>query len=210
MSVYIYVCTILTQEAVAAAFGKVLEVEDGTDDKEQTHIGRVLVLSSSDLLINESITRMVDGHGFSVRATEDVAEIIDFCPHYEFDNSSSVLSADEGSGCGDGQNGSLPDDSEVEETPPGSLGEAKRSRQLSSRQLEIVEALITSRQPESDELEEGEILANSKISEIGPGPESEGVGPTLKSDVPILEGQKQADFLPQLFLSPRRLYLLIA
>lgn len=153
----LHVWTHDTFKAIANVFGRVLEVEDWTEEKEQTHIGRVLILSNLDKTISESICLMVDGHGFSVNVFEDVVEIINFGPRYELDGYRSEISTDEGSGYGDGLHNGPPEDSEAEETAAGLMEKAKRSCQLSGRQLRIVEALITSSHMKSEELEEGEI-----------------------------------------------------
>lgn len=46
-SAYVWSCD--TFKAIALVFGKVLEVEDWTEEKEQTFLGRVLVLSNSTI-----------------------------------------------------------------------------------------------------------------------------------------------------------------
>lgn len=129
-----------TFTAIANVFGRVLEVEDWTEEKHQTYIGIVLILSNSEHSIRESICLSADGRSFTVSVAEDVA---DFGPRYELEDSRSLKSADEGSGCGNGECDGLPDDSKVEETMAGSVEKVKS---LSERQLEIVNALITSSQ----------------------------------------------------------------
>lgn len=173
--------------AIATAFGKVLEVEDWTEEKEQTHLGRVLILSYSDTAISESIRLMAAGHGYLVKVTEDVAEIVDFGPRYEMEKSRSVTTAEEGSGCGEVNVQDSPYNSDMDKASLGSLDKAnlKPPCQLKSRHLEIMEALITTSDADSegkeegeiDVSEEGEIVAGSKRGLGGHDLDDLGLGP---------------------------------
>lgn len=72
----------------------------------------------------------VGQYQFSVRITEDTAEIIDFGLRYELDEAGSELSACEGSGFRDILAIDLsPEDSSVEEMPPALQGMSDTKRQ---------------------------------------------------------------------------------
>lgn len=68
---------------IVQRFGQVVEVEDLSIQKMQTHIARVCILTSSFQTINEVVSLQVHGQVFSVRVLEDTAVIIDFGPRYE-------------------------------------------------------------------------------------------------------------------------------
>lgn len=169
-------------EAIATVFGRVLEVQDWTEDKVQTHIGRVLVLTNSVQTICETICLKVDGHDFLVKVSEDVVEIVDFGPRYDLNGGRLELSLDEGSGCGDANLTEALDDSEVEETPPSLRGKAKGSFQLSLRQLKIVESLNNSNSAEDKEFEDGEIKALHCMGQDGVRPVCGDTGPLIPVD----------------------------
>lgn len=107
-----------TFTAITTVFGRVLEVEEWTEDREQTNIGRVLVLSHTDSTIFDTVCLKVASGSYTVRISEDVVEIVDFGPRYDMDDARPDFSADEESGCGDAQSDASPDISEVQETPP--------------------------------------------------------------------------------------------
>lgn len=69
-----------------------MEVEDWASNRDQTHIGWVLMLTSIERSINEVVCLNVDHYELIVRITEDVAEIIDFDAQYELDDALSELS----------------------------------------------------------------------------------------------------------------------
>lgn len=145
-----------------------MEVEDWTVSHDHTHIGRVHVLLHRDSIINEVIRLRIDLLEFSVRISEDTAEIIDFGPRYDLDEARSAISTADGSGCGDGpSDDELPDDSSVDETPPALQGMSDRVRKLSLKQLDIVQSLDTSPISDNDELEEGELAGDQNLAVIG-------------------------------------------
>lgn len=159
---------------IASVFGRTFEVEDWTTDKDQTHIGRVLILTNLENTICETVCLKVDGHDFFVKILEDIEEIVDFGPRYDLDEASSEQSLDDSSACGEALHGESPDGSEVEETPPSALGKTKGRSQLSIRQLEIVNSLNETKPAEVEELEEGEL----RLENIEQPPAFENDGPT--------------------------------
>lgn len=136
---HVWNCSTFT--TIASTFGKVLEVENWTGDRTQTHIGRVLILSHSVSTISEAVALTVKNHVFNVRVAEDVAEIVDFGLRYDLDVANSIISDEEGSGCGGNHFAGSSADSEVEATPPSLLRKSNRPCQLSLHQLKIVESL---------------------------------------------------------------------
>lgn len=116
--------------ALACLFGQVMEVEDWTLNRDQVHIGRVLVLSSIERTINDVVCLNVEQQVFSVRILEDVAEIIDFGPRYDLDVAQSEVSADVGSDNGDDWMNELLDVNSVDESSPVLQGKAKSHRKL--------------------------------------------------------------------------------
>lgn len=71
---------------IAKGFGHVVEVEDLSIQKVQTHIARVYILTSSFMTISEVVRLEIQGQAFSVCVLEDTAVIIDFGPRYEADD----------------------------------------------------------------------------------------------------------------------------
>lgn len=120
-----------------------------------------------DSIINEVVHLRVDLQEFSVRITEDRAEIIDFGPRYDLEEVGSELSADNGSGCGGGASeDDFADDNSVAETPPGIQGLSGSLKHLTLHQLDIVQSLGTTPTSENDELKEGKLVCDQSQAAI--------------------------------------------
>lgn len=116
---------------IASVWGKLLEVEDLTLSRDQTHVGRARVLTKLHETIDEVINFSVDGNVFHVRVMEDLIEIVDFGPCYDGEDTQLMQSdeADEeqsnaASDC-DSDTGSA-----VPESLPGVVGVLKTKRQV--------------------------------------------------------------------------------
>lgn len=72
-----------------------VEVEDLTESHVQTHIGRICILTKLHQFIDDVMEFVGEGESFSVRVLEDLAEIIDFGPHYDEDDGKSHSSSDQ-------------------------------------------------------------------------------------------------------------------
>lgn len=69
---------------IAKQFGQVVEIEDLSIQKLQTHIARVCITISTTSFqtINEVVRLQIQGLAFPVRVLEDMAVIIDFGRRY--------------------------------------------------------------------------------------------------------------------------------
>lgn len=74
---------------IATKWGKVIELENFTELRKQIHIGRILIHTMHQDLINEVINLMVDGDNYPVRVMEDFIEVIDAGPRYEIGDTQS-------------------------------------------------------------------------------------------------------------------------
>lgn len=101
-----------------------------------------------------------------IRISEDVAEIIDFGPRYELDDTKMKVSVDARSGCGGGCKDVQPDDFSVDGTPTVTPGKSNSHRKLSVKQLKIVKSIINSASADNDELEDGEFILDQLIEKV--------------------------------------------
>lgn len=72
-----------------------VEVEDLTESRVQTHIGKIYIHTKVQQSIDEVIEFVVEGELFFVKFLEDLAEIIDFGPCYNVDEGNSHSSSDQ-------------------------------------------------------------------------------------------------------------------
>lgn len=76
-----------TFQRIAKEFGEIMEVEELTLQRVQTHLARVCISTSSYSSIDKVVSITMKDEVFTVRVLEDMAEIIDFGPRYELEES---------------------------------------------------------------------------------------------------------------------------